>query len=117
MSKTKPPNKTADSKPNATLESAAAPKSVRTMSRMARLKKGEKPEAPRENRQKLIKQLIEEGGRRMVLELDKATNAELENLYLHLALTEKGRAVNYKEAIRRAIFAQSAALGKAPEKK
>lgn len=53
----------------------------------------------------------------MVLELDKATNAELENLYLHLALTEKGRAVNYKEAIRRAIFAQSAALGKAPEKK
>lgn len=83
MSKTKPPNKTADSKPNATLESAAAHhKSVRTMSRMARLKKGEKPEAPRDNRQKLIKQLIEEGGRRMVLELDKATNAELENLHL-----------------------------------
>lgn len=87
------------------------------MTRMARLKKGEKPEAPRENRQKLIRQLIEEGGRRMVLELDKATNAELENLYLHLSLTEKGRAVNYKEAIRRAILAHSAALGKAPEKK
>ena len=117
MNKAKTPPETAGAETSPVPPHENVPESVRTMTRMARLKKGEKPEAPRDNRKKLIRQLIEEGGRRMVLELDKATNAELENLYLHLSLTEKGRAVNYKEAIRRAIFAHSAALGKAPEKK
>lgn len=89
--------------------------SIRTMARMARLKKGETPTPPRENRQKLIKQLVTDGGRRMVLEVDAPVNAHLENLYQHLAATEKGRTVNYQEAIRRAIVAHSKALGPAPE--
>lgn len=96
------------------LQGGETAQAVLTMPPMARLKKGEAPEPPRDNRQKLINQLIKDGGRRMVLELDGPVNEHLQNLYLHLAAAEKGRGVNYKEAICRAIVAQSLALGPAP---